>query len=156
MEIILPIISALLVGTTIWQVLFFRKTKRKEESYTRVSESQADREAFANFRDEVQYFKNEYKEAIRDNIELTNENATLQSKVFSLEQKIKADQYRFSEFERKLRGMQDVVNNSIAKYNEVIDRFKRMESRAMFAEGMICLYEDCERRQPKRGEYAHK
>ena len=149
LSLIFGIISALLMGVSIFQFIFFRKEKRRyeadtkkreeeakqSEAGTKQAEAETDSKIFANYKDQMDYFLEKYNEAMAEKVALMGEN-------FDLKQKIKEYEYRFESYDRKISGMQRIVDNSIL--------------RTKYAEDKICIREECTERIPNLGTYKHK
>lgn len=147
--IILSVFSALFMGVSIFQFIFFRKerrryeadTKKREEEAkqseagTKQAEAETDSKVFANYKEQMEFFLEKYNEALADKVALMGEN-------FDLKQKIKEYEYRFESYDRKINGMQKIIETSII--------------RTKFAEDKICIKEDCSERIPSLGTYKHK
>lgn len=147
--IILSVFSALFMGVSIFQFIFFRKEKRRyeadtkkreeeakqSEAGTKQAEAETDSKVFANYKEQMEFFLEKYNEALADKVALMGEN-------FDLKQKIKEYEYRFESYDRKLNGMQRVLDNSIL--------------RTKYAEDKLCVREECKERIPELGTYKHK
>lgn len=137
------------MGVSIFQFIFFRKerrryeadTKKREEEAkqseagTRSADADAESKEFLNFKEQYEFFLDLLKKKDIENFELKSKN-------FDLEQKIKEDNYRFESLERKIAGLQKVVDIYIF--------------RTKHAETNICLNLECDKRVPELGTYKHK
>lgn len=154
-QLIFGLSISLLAGTNIWQFFFIRKTRREIESKARLAEENVNiaeenvkKLSFTNYKENIEYLYNKYTNILRDNIDLKELNASLLSKNALLEQKIKADTYKFEDIERRLSGVQKRIDENARFYQE-------MKDRVLFAEHTICLNSDCPNRHPKKGTYKY-
>jgi hypothetical protein len=137
------------MGVSIFQFIFFRKEKRRyeadtkkreeeakqSEAGTKQADAEADSKIFSNYKEQMDFFLEKYNEAMAEKIVLMDEN-------FDMKQKIKEYEYRFESYDRKLSGMQKVLENSIL--------------RTKYAEDKLCVREECKERIPELGTYKHK
>lgn len=149
MTAILGILTTLLGGANIGQFLFFRKKAREYEAGTKKSEEEAKKAGFDNYRDQLDYFFGVNNTLVEANMKLREEN-------FTLNQKMKEYDYRFSSYDRKIQGMQRTIEDNIKKFNALSGEMERIKKRATFAEGNICLNMDCRERIPALGTFKYK
>ena len=163
LSLIFGIVSALLMGVSIFQFIFFRKEKRRyeadtkkreeeakqSEAGTKQAEAETDSKVFANYKEQMDFFIEKYNESMAEKIALMDEN-------FSLKQKSKEDNYRIDTLERKVAGIQRTVEENIKRYNAMSVEMELIAKRANYAESNICLNHECTERIPTLGTFKQK
>lgn len=151
--IILSILSTLFAGTTLWQFVFFRSYKKKnsaeaskaevevEKAVAEVSqeEAKADRLHLENIQTVMSMREGMLIKTLEENKQLVKENEELRKIVDDFRHVTREFEYRFGDYDRKIKGMEKIIREEIA--------------RRSYAEGHICLNLPCKDRIPKLGQF---
>lgn len=156
MEIIYGALAALFAGTTIWAFVFWRKEKRRYEAdtmkreeaakqsivETKQAEVNVDTSVFHGLKEQIEFYLLMAKQSNANYEELLTRYSSIMEENIVQKQTIKEYEYRFTEMDRRVTGMEKTINHQ--------------SPRLKYAEGLICEKAECSDRIPTIGTYNHK
>lgn len=132
METLLTIMAGIFGGTSIFQFITIRSQRKMIAGQAGQEEAKADGLNLANIR-ELLHLQGEQL------LVAENRNKTLSENYEGALKKMREYDYKMQEFERKINGMEKVINQEM--------------SRRTYAEAFVCLNKDCDNRRPTLGNF---
>ncbi|MFA5849934.1 MAG: hypothetical protein WC833_08620 [Bacteroidales bacterium] len=129
---ILSLLSPFLAGGIIFQFIFYKSQKKKFVAGTNQEIAKADGLNLGNIQKYIELQDSIILKISQERDSFAQENTSIKSKINEYD-------YKFSDMERKVRGMQNVINNELTK--------------RQYAERHICLNLPCSSRIPVLGTY---